>query len=292
MPVRRALVVALLLNTAFLAVEAVVGLVTGSLALLSDAAHMVSDVAALAVALGASWLAVRGSSRERTFGWRRAEVLGAFLNSLGLLLAVGFIVREALSRLLEGPPAVPALPVLGVGVAGLAVNLGSAWALWRSDRGNLNVQAALLHMLGDALGSLAAVVAALLLAAGVPAADSVAGLAVAGLVLWGAFRLLSASGRILLQFAPEGYDDEAVRTAVLGVDGVLDLHDVHVWSLDGRVSVFTAHVVTSGARPDLEIRKEVEAVLDHRFRIEHTTLEVEALGACTPAGCVLEPDAR
>ncbi len=289
---RRALAWALLLNAAFLVIEAGIGLATGSLALLSDAAHMVSDVAALTVALGASWLAGQRATRARTFGWQRAEVLGAFLNSLGLLLAVGFIVREAVTRLVAGSPPVPPGPVLAVGLAGLVVNLASAWYLWRAGRENLNVRAALLHMLGDALGSVAAIVAALLLKAGVPAADAVAGLAVAGLVLWGAFRLLATSGRILLQFTPEDFDDEAVRQAILAVEGVLDVHDVHAWSLDGRVSVFTAHVVTSGGRPDLEIRREVEAVLCHRFRIDHTTLQVEALGTCPTGSCVLAPEAR
>jgi cobalt-zinc-cadmium efflux system protein len=289
---RRALTWTLALNAAFLVLEAGVGLATGSLALLSDAAHMVSDVAALAVALGASWLAGHHATRERTFGWQRAEVLGAFLNSLGLLLVVGFIVREAVIRLLDGSPAVPPGPVLVVGLAGLVVNLASAWHLWRSDRDNLNVRAALLHMLGDALGSLAAVVAALLLEAGVSSADAVAGLVVAALVLWGAFRLLAASGRILLQFAPEGFDAGAVRDAILSVDGVLDVHDVHVWSLDGRISVFTAHVVAASGRADVEVRRAVETLLCHRFGIEHTTLQVEAPGACLANGCVLEATPR
>ena len=193
-----------MLNGGYLIVEAVAGWMSGSLALLSDAAHMLSDVGALALAWGASQLAATVARREHTFGLRRAEIVGAFVNALTLLAACGWIAFEAIQRLIEGPPEVGGLAVLVVAIIGLFVNLGSAWVLHRSDPHNLGVRGALMHMLADALGSVGAIVAALFLMAGVAAADPIVSLAIAGLILAGTWGLLRDSGRVLLQFPPPG----------------------------------------------------------------------------------------
>lgn len=286
---RRALALSLGLNAAFLLIEAGVGFSTGSLALLSDAAHMLSDVGALVLALGATWLAARPADRALTFGFRRAEVMGGFINGIALLGACAGIAWEAVGRL-HAPPQVPGLPVLIVGFGGLLINLGSAWVLARADRGDLNIRGALIHMLADALGSVGAMIAAVLMMAGYPAADAIVSLLIAGLVLWGTWGLLRDSSRVLLQFPPAGFDVGAMCVALAGIQGVESVHDAHVWTLDGRSAIVSAHVV---ARPgaDLEtVRACAVAWLEEHFSVRHATLQVEGAQAppchvadCTPA---------
>jgi cobalt-zinc-cadmium efflux system protein len=275
----RAISLSLALNGVFLVVEVAVGLATGSLALLSDAAHMLSDVGALVLALAAARLALRPAEGARTFGMRRAEVVGGFVNGLTLIGACGVITWEAVGRLHAGPPQVPGLPVLVVGGLGLLINLGSAWALARSDRANLNVRGALVHMLADALGSVGAMVAAGLVMAGYPAADPVVSLFIAGLVLWGTVGLLRDTGRVLLQFPPAGFDVEGMCLGLEGVPGVASVHDAHVWTLDGQSAIVSVHLV---ARPgvDLEIlRAEAVGLLERAHGVRHATLQVEGDGA-------------
>jgi cobalt-zinc-cadmium efflux system protein len=271
---RGALAWALGLNGAFLVIEAGAGWWTGSLALLSDAAHMLSDVAALALALGAAQLARSRANARMTYGLGRSEVLGAFTNSLFLLLACAWIVWEAVSRLLGEPPHVPGWPVLVIGVIGLVINLGSAWALFRTDRNNLNVRGALAHMLGDALGSVGAIAAAGLLFLGWSAADAWISLGIAGLVTWSGYRVLKDSGRVLLELPPVGLDVASLRDALLELDGVEALHDLHVWSVDGNTAMLSAHLVSD--RPDGEICDTAQTLLRERFGVVHATLQVES----------------
>jgi len=280
--VRRALWGALVLNGLFLFVEAGVGWWSGSLALLSDAAHMLSDVGALILALGAAHLAGRAASVAKSYGFRRAEPLGAFVNGLALLVACGWIVFEAMDRLREGPPAVAGAAVLGVGVLGLAINLGSAWFLARSDRDNLNVRGALMHMLADALGSVGAIVAALFVLAGYPLADPIVSLFIAVLVLWGTWAVLRDSTVVLLQFAPPGLDIPGLRHDVLDVPGVVDMHDLHIWTLDGRRAVLSAHLQVDDPASLDAVREQATAALAGRG-IHHVTLQIERDG-CS-GGC-------
>lgn len=272
---RIALAGSLVLNGAFLLVEAGVGWWSGSLALLSDAGHMLSDVAALVLALGAAVVARRPVDAARTFGWARIEVLGGFVNGLTQLLVCGWILVEAVERLQGPAPAVPGLPVLVVAVVGLLINLGSVGLLIRSDRDNLNIRGALLHMAADALGSVGAVVAALFLLADIPVADVVISVLLSLLILHGTVGLLKDAGRVLLQLPPSGLDVAEVRAALLGVAGVAGVHDLHVWTLDGRTAVLTAHLVVPEAPRRDEIRADAAHVLAHRFRIGHATLQVE-----------------
>lgn len=273
--VRRALGVALILNGAFLVVELAIGLWTGSLALLSDAAHMVSDVAALTLALGASSLAHRLTRSERTFGMVRAEALGAFVNALALIVTCGFIFKEAIVRLLGEAPNIAGWPVLIAGVLGLAINLGSAWFLARADRENLNVRGALLHMLSDALGSAGAIIAAGLVMLGFPAADAVVSVFIGLLVLVGTWGLLRESAAVLLEFSPRGLSVVDVQKQLLSLSNAASVHDLHIWSLDGKTPILSAHLVRKpDASPDLLLR-QAEDLLGRRFGITHCTLQIE-----------------
>jgi len=278
---RRALTWALILNGSFLVIEGTVGLMTNSLALLSDAAHMLSDVAALVMALAAAKIARREPMPHQTFGLVRAEVMGAFLNGLALLGACVWIVAEALERLGE-PPEVPGMPMLVIGGLGLAINLGSAWGLWRSDRDNLNVRGALVHMLADALGSAGAMVAAVLVMGGLWIADPIVSLFIALMVLYGAWSVLRDSGRVLLQLPPPKADVAGMREALNELEGVCCIHDLHVWTLDGNAPIVTAHLVAD--RPN--VQAAARKLLLENFGVRHATLQVEAehCGAdpCTP----------
>ncbi len=273
--VRRALTVALVLNGAFLVVELIVGLWTGSLALLSDAAHMVSDVAALCLSLGASLLASKLTHSERTFGLIRAEALGAFVNALALVVTCGFIFREAIVRLTGEHPELAGIPVLVAGSLGLLINLGSAWILAQADRSNLNVRGALLHMLADALGSLGAVAAAVFVLYGIPSADAIASLLIGLLVLGGTWGLLRESAGVLLEFSPPGLSVKEVRRALSEIEDISDVHDLHIWSLDGKTPILTAHLVGPKQTNSEGLLRRAEALLRERFGVVHTTLQIE-----------------
>ncbi len=283
---RRALKWSLVLNGGFLLIEAGVGWWTGSLALLSDAGHMVGDVSALLLAYVVAGLAMRPSTPTRTFGLTRAEALGAFVNGLALLAVVAFIVVEAIERMVSGPPAVPGLPVLVVGAVGLAINLGSAWALWRSASGDINVQGALAHMLADALGSLGAMIAAgLILLFGWHWADPVVSLLVAALVLWGAARVVLSATRVLLDFAPADMDAERVEAALVAVDGVAAVHDIHVWGQAGARVMVTAHLVPAAEAAPFDVLQRAEATLRTALGVAHSTLQIEPRSGCPQPAC-------
>ena len=281
---RRALTVSLVLNAAYLLVEVGAGLYTGSLALLSDAAHMVSDVAALGLALMAAHWARRPATQSHTYGLLRAEVLGAFANAVLLFIACLFIFKEAAVRLAEGPRPIDSWPVFGVATVGLLINLGSAWALWRSDRGsatpNLNIRGALVHMLADALGSVGAMVSALLtLFAGYASADAIASLVIGALVLYGTWGILRDSTHVLLEAAPPELGHTAICEALLSLEGVGSVHDLHIWSIgtgSAGQSILTAHVrLALGASPS-DVLARAQELLAHRYRLEHSTLQIEA----------------
>ena len=269
-----------MLNGVFLVVELAVGWWSGSLALLSDGAHMVSDVGALVLALGAAQLATRRPSTAMTYGLGRAEVLGAFLNGLLLVAACAWIVFEAIERLLQGAPDVPGEAVLVTGFVGLVINLASAWYLHRSDDQGLNTRGALLHMLGDALGSVAAMVSAGFVLVGVPQADPIASLVVAALVAVGAWSLLRDAGTVLLELPPPGLDVDGVRDALLSLDGVAEVHDLHAWTLDGRTPIVSAHLVLGQDAAFEGVCGVAHRLLHDRFDIEHATLQPERGDGC------------
>lgn len=286
--VRRALRLSLALNGGFMVVELGVGFYAGSLALLSDAAHMFSDTAALLLALVVAELARRPASPRRTFGLLRAEVLGAFTNALLLLGACALIVFHAVDHLVGETPPFPAVPVLVVAVIGLFVNLGSAWVLARADRHNLNVRAALAHMLADALGSVGAITAAgLAWGWDLHVADPLISLLIAALIAVSAWRVLRDSTQVLLDFAPPTIDPAAVRAALLAVDGVAAIHELHVWGM-GDQTVLTAHLVRTPAIASDELLSRAEAALRDQLGIVHSTLQIDECGpVCRQLECPL-----
>jgi cobalt-zinc-cadmium efflux system protein len=272
---RRWLWVALGCISAFMVVEVVAGLVAGSLALLSDAAHMVTDAGALGLALVAASLAARPARGAFTFGLGRAEVLSAQINGAALLVLAGVLAVSAIRRLGD-PPDVEGAIVVVIGAAGAAVNVAAAWALSRSERRSLNVEGARAHVLADLFGSIAAVVAgALILAFGWRLADPVAALAVVALMLRSGWALLRDSARVLLEGAPQGIDPNAVGNALAGQPGVVEVHDLHLWEVTTGFPALAAHVVVAPDEDCHGRRRELQALLAERFGIEHVTLQVD-----------------
>ncbi len=273
----RALKVALALNAAFLVLEAAVGFWTGSLALLSDAGHMVSDVAALALALFAARAATRAPSDAFTYGLKRAPVLGALLNAVSLIAIVAWIAVEAIERV-QSPPMLEAAPILWTGVAGLGVNLASAWYLARSRDDSVNTRGAMLHLLSDALGSVAAIVSAIALTYGVAVADPIASLVIGALILLGSLPLLRDTLMILLQRAPQSVDVASLRGELLGHPGVTALVALHAWELDSGQAVVSAILEVDAH--DLgslsALNHALRATIHDAFGVERITLELRA----------------
>lgn len=271
----RALAWVLALTAGFAVAEVVGGLVAGSLALLADAAHMVSDVASLALALGAIWLAGRPASSRMSFGYRRAEILAALVNGIGLVAVSIWIWVEAAGRL-SSPTDVAGGTTLVIGLIGLVVNVVGAGILWRSQAGSLNVRAAFYHVIGDLLGSLGVVVAAVLvLTMGWERADPVIAILIGGLVLLSAWRVLRESVGVLLEGTPEGIDADAVGRRMAAMDGVAEVHDLHIWTITSGFPALSAHVLVGQGQDCHARRRELAEMLDEEFGIGHTTLQVE-----------------
>ena len=271
---RRALAIALALVAGFAGVEAIAGVAADSLALLADAAHMFSDTLALGLALFAAWLGQRPATPERSFGWRRAEVLAALANAVVLVVLGAWIVWEAIGRLSD-PPAVLGGWVLAAGVAGLVVNLAAARVLHGAGSG-LNVRAAMLHVLADLASSAGVVVAGLImLATGWPYADPIAGLLIGMLVVVSTFGVLRETVGVLLEGAPAGMDAREVGAAIASTAGVVGVHDLHLWTITSGFPALSAHVLVEAGADCHAIRREVDALLRERFELTHTTLQVE-----------------
>ena len=279
---RGRLTVVLALTGAVFFVEVIGALLSGSLALLADAAHMATDALGIGMALGAVTLAQRPARGRRTFGWQRVEVLAAVANGL-LLLGVGaYVVIEAVRRIGD-PPDIHSGWMLGVAILGLVVNLGSLMLLRSGQGESLNTRGAYLEVLGDALGSVAVIVAAVVIAtAGWTGAGVLASFAVGALVLPRAWTLLREAFDVLLEAAPKGVDLDQVRAHVLGVPGVLDVHDLHAWTITSGLPVLSAHVVVSEeALADGHGGRVLDALcscLGDHFDLEHCTFQLESPG--------------
>ncbi|MEP9383274.1 cation diffusion facilitator family transporter [Nocardioides sp. KR10-350] len=276
---RRYIAGALTLLATFMAAEVVVAVLAGSLALLADAGHMLADVGALAGALWAAHLAARPATGPFTYGWKRAEILSAAVNGITLLVVGGIVLVEAIRRLL-GSPHVDGGPVLAVALVGCAVNIAAAWLLARANRSSLNVEGAYQHVLTDLYGFLGTAVAAVvILLTGWTRADAVASLVVVALMAYAGGRLLRDSGRILLERAPDDVDLAEIRRHLLEVDHVVDVHDLHVWTVTSDLPTLSAHLTVddscflNGYAPQL--LDKVQACLQGHFDLEHSTFQLE-----------------
>ena len=265
----------LALTLAFTAVEIAGGIFTDSLALLADAGHMVSDNVAIVLALVAVTLARRPSTPTRSFGLQRAEILAAFVNGLTLVLVSGWIVWEAIQRF-DDTPEILGGWMLVVALTGLLVNVLAATILIRTGRESLNVEAALRHVFADLLGSCAVLVAALVIVTtGWTLVDPLVSIGIALLIVASAWGVLRDSTSILMEATPSGIDAEAVATAIVDVDGVTSVHDLHVWRITSGFDALAAHVLVGRGEDCHGLRREIEVVLRDRFDITHTTLQVD-----------------
>jgi cobalt-zinc-cadmium efflux system protein len=272
---RRWLVGALVLIASFMAAEVVVGVMVNSIALLSDAAHMLTDAAAIALALVALQLAKRPPSGGYTYGLRRAEILSAQANGLTLLLLAAWLGYEAVARLLHPAP-VRGLPVLLTALAGVVVNLVATWLISRADRRRLNIEGAYQHILTDLAAFLATAIAGvIILTTGFRQADPIASLVVVALMVKAGVGLVRDSGRILLEAAPAGIAPEQVGRDLAALDGVVEVHDLHVWQITSGSPALSAHIIVRPALDCHRLRLELEDLLRDRYQLTHTTLQVD-----------------
>jgi cobalt-zinc-cadmium efflux system protein len=269
--------IALALILGFMAVEVVAGILASSLALLSDAAHMLTDAGAIALALVAARLAERPAAGGYTFGLKRAEILSAQLNGATLLALAAVITYEGIRRLVD-PPEVEGTVVLVVALAGIAVNLAATWVLGGADRRSLNVEGAFQHVLTDLFAFVATAVAGVvILATGFGEADGIAALVVAALMYRSGWGLLRDSGRVLLEASPKDLDPDEIGRTLAAQDHVVEVHDLHVWEVTSGMPSLSAHVTVRAGCDTQTHRRKLADMLQERFGIDHTTLQVEAL---------------
>jgi cobalt-zinc-cadmium efflux system protein len=272
------MLVALGINLAMLVAELVGGIITGSLALLADAGHLLSDVGAIAIGLLAGGLASLPGSSRRTFGYQRSEIVAALTNGLALVAISVLIVVAAIDRL-DDPPEVEAAGVLVLGAIGLAGNLAATTYLARGERSDLNLEGVLRHSAADAFGSLGVIAAgSVVLATGWREADPIASIMIAGLILASSWRLIREPFDVLMEAAPAGLDVDELGREICSVPGVRGVHDLHVWAVTSGFPALAAHVVVArGSDRDLTLRT-LEVMLTERYAIEHTTLQMEEEG--------------
>lgn len=271
----RRLTIALVLILAFMAVEVVAGILASSLALLSDAAHMLTDAAALVLSLVALRIAQRPARGAMTYGFGRVEILSAQANGITLVLLAAWIVFEAIHRLID-PPGVEGGIVLVVALVGIVVNLAAVWVLAGANRERLNVEGSFQHILTDLFAFIATAVAgAVILLTGFARADALASLLVAALMLLAGVRLIKASARVFLEAAPEGLDPERIGLRLAAHPGVVEVHDLHVWEVTSGFPALSAHVVVRAGSDCHELRRVLQRELVEEFGLRHTTLQVD-----------------
>lgn len=288
----RRLTITLALQVAYLGAEVVGGYMANSLALLADAGHMLSDVAALALSLFAVWIARRPATDRRTYGFYRTEILAALANAAALIAISLYIFVEAWRRL-QAPQPVEGVLVMWIALGGLLVNVVGAWLLHAGSRHSLNLRGAWLHLLTDALGNVGVIAGGLLVwAFGWVWADPAVSVLIGALVIWSSWHLLRDSVGVLLEGTPPHIDVEAVRAALLEVPDVEAVHDLHVWTITSGLEALSCHVVV-GARDERrfsgEILADVHHVLHQRFGLHHLTVQIEPRGFkeldCAALGC-------
>ncbi|HEX7244830.1 MAG TPA: cation diffusion facilitator family transporter [Solirubrobacterales bacterium] len=267
--------IALGVNLAMFVAEAVGGAVTGSLAVLADAGHLLSDVGAIGLALFAAALAARPAGGRMTFGYQRSEILAALVNGL-VLVAVAVAVGVAAIGRLGNPPEIDGLGVLALGVLGLGGNVAATVVLARGEREDVNLEGVLRHSAADALGSLGVVLAGgFVLLGGSPVVDPLVGLAISVLILLSSWRLIAEPLGVLMEAAPAGVDVEEAGAAICEEEGVRSVHDLHIWTVTSGFGALAAHVVVSPECDRDLVRRRIELLLHERFGIDHTTLQME-----------------
>jgi cobalt-zinc-cadmium efflux system protein len=272
---RRSLLIVLILTASYMLAEALGGWLTGSLALLADAGHMLTDVAALALALFAMWFSARPATPSKTFGYHRLEILAALINGVALVLISALIFYEAWQRW-NAPPVINAKAMMIVAGGGLLVNLLCAWLLHGQHHQDLNLRGAWLHLMGDALGSVGALAGgALILGFGWNRADPLLSVVISLLIIWSAWHLIRESTNVLLEGTPAHINLRAVETVILETGGVEDVHDLHVWTITSGRDALSAHVVHQKAISTPALLKELRIKLHDRFGVDHLTIQME-----------------
>ena len=278
------------INFIFLIIEVIGGVYTGSLALLSDAGHMLTDVGALGLAIIVSRMADRPPDERRTYGYLKTEILGAFINGSTLVAICGFIIWEAIQRF-QNPQPILAVPMLIVAVLGLAANLFSARILHGGKSKNINIRAAYLHLIFDALGSVGAIMSGLLIWLwGVYWIDTIASLLIVILILAGTWKMILDSVKMLIDSVPEGMNYGQIRRSIINLNHVIDVHDLHIWSIGQNNPALSAHIILTNDCTEKQhwdqCLKQVQDMLAQSFNIKHTTIQVEPLGFSEDKNCL------
>ncbi|WP_277469011.1 MULTISPECIES: cation diffusion facilitator family transporter [unclassified Paenibacillus] len=274
---RKGLLIALIITGGIMLLEFFGGLVTDSLALLSDSGHMLSDTASLALSLVAMIFAVRPASAKNTYGFHRFEIMAALFNGVTLFVIAGIIMWEAFKRF-GSPPEVASGTMMIIAAVGLLANLASAWSLLRKSSGhdNINIRSAYLHIVSDALGSVGALLAGLVMSLfSWYLADPIISVVVALLILRSAWGVVKQAFHILMEGAPPSVDSGAVSTALLGIDGVLDVHDLHIWSITSGLDALSGHLLIRDNASHQAILQQAVRLIEQDFGIRHVTLQVE-----------------
>jgi cobalt-zinc-cadmium efflux system protein len=271
----RRLSLVLCLTALYMFAEVAGGWWTGSLALLADAGHMFTDVAALALALTAVWFGARPATSKKTFGYYRLEIIAALVNGVALVMISLFIFYGAYERWLS-PPIVKSGPMIAVAAGGLAINLICAWILHAPNEVDLNIRGAWMHVIGDALGSVAAILAGVCMSLfGWYAADAVFSVVISLLIIWGSMRLIRESTNVLLEGTPSHINLAAVEDAILATAGVDNVHDLHVWTITSGRDALSAHVIHAHSISQPDLLRELRAKLHDRFGVDHLTIQME-----------------
>lgn len=276
----RAFLIGIILNTGFVVIEAVYGWISGSMALIADAGHNLSDVLSLILAWGASVAAKRPPNGRYTYGYKSSTILAALANAALLLIAIGAITYETLNRMAEPAP-VQGMTMIVVAGIGIAINTGTALMFLRGRHHDINVRGAFLHMAADALVSLGVVLAGFaILFTGAHWIDPAVSLIIVAVIAWGTWGLLKDSVSMSLLAVPKGISEGAVRSYLVGLEGVIEVHDLHIWPMSTTETALTAHLVIPGGHPGDAFLREIAHELEHHHRIGHVTLQVELARTC------------
>ncbi|WP_412896657.1 cation diffusion facilitator family transporter [Bacillus sp. 1P02SD] len=274
---KKGLLIALMITTGIMLLEFFGGLITNSLALLSDSGHMLSDASSLFLSLVAFWFATRPASPKKTYGFYRFEILAALFNAVTLFVIAGFIVYEAFQRFFD-PPSVASGTMMIIAGIGLLANLLSAWSLISKGdvKNNVNLRSAYLHVLGDALGSVGAIIAGvLMLLFEWYIADPIISVVVALLILKSAWGVLTTSIHILMEGTPITIDQKDVKATLEEIDGVIDVHDLHIWTITSGMDSLTCHILIKDDHDSQDILQQAIDKIRDKFKIEHTTIQIE-----------------